>query len=144
MQDLNDVSHFVADVTHGGFSAAARALDAPKSRLSRRIAGQEEDLGVRLLQRSTRRLQVTEVGHDVYRHARAARSEGEAIDDIVLLRKAEPEGPVRSSAPSGMDGVICRSQPSLLARFPKLRVRAVLNFLAEALSPKSSAWEIAL
>lgn len=127
MQDLNDLSLFVAVVTHGGFSAAARALDAPKSRLSRRIAGLEEDLGVRLLERSTRRLQVTEVGHDVYRHARAAMSEAEAIDDIVLQRKAEPEGLVRVSAPPGMDRLISRSLPSLLARYPKLRVQVIVD-----------------
>ena len=127
MQDLNDLNLFVAVVTHGGFSAAARALDAPKSRLSRRIAGLEEDLGVRLLERSTRRLQVTEVGHDVYRHARAAMSEAEAIDDIVLRRKGEPEGLVRISAPPGMDRLISRSMPRLLARYPKLRVQVIVD-----------------
>lgn len=127
MQDLNDLNLFVAVVNHGGFSAAARALDAPKSRLSRRIAGLEEDLGVRLLERSTRRLQVTEVGQDVYRHARAAMSEAEAIDAIVLRRKGEPEGLVRISAPPGMDRLISRSMPRLLARYPKLRVQVIVE-----------------
>src|SRR4029453_8571275 len=108
-------------------SAAARALDAPKSKLSRRIAGLEEDLGVRLLERSTRRIQVTEVGHDVYRHARAAMSEAEAIDDIVLRSKAEPEGLVPISAPPGMDRLISRSLPRLLARYPKLRVQVIVD-----------------
>jgi DNA-binding transcriptional LysR family regulator len=127
MQDLNDLNLFVAVVTHGGFSAAARALDAPKSKLSRRIAGLEEDLGVRLLERSTRRIQVTEVGHDVYRHARAAMSEAEAIDDIVLQRKQEPQGLVRVAAPPGMDRLISRSLPALLARHPKLRVQVIVS-----------------
>lgn len=44
MQDLNDLNLFVAVVMHGGFSAAARALDAPKSKLSRRVAGLAEAL----------------------------------------------------------------------------------------------------
>lgn len=127
MQDLNDLNLFVAVVNHGGFSAAARALDAPKSKLSRRIAGLEEDLGVRLLERSTRRIQVTEVGHDVYRHARAAMFEAEAIDAIVLRRKAEPEGLVRISAPPGMDRLISESLPGLLARYPKLRVQVIVS-----------------
>ena len=127
MQDLNDLNLFVAVVAHGGFSAAARALDAPKSKLSRRIAGLEEDLGVRLLERSTRRIQVTEVGHDVYRHARAAMFEAEAIDAIVLRRKGEPEGLVRISAPPGMDRLISDSLPGLLARYPKLRVQVIVS-----------------
>lgn len=127
MQDLNDLNLFVAVVNHGGFSAAARALDAPKSRLSRRIAGLEQNLGVRLLERSTRRLQVTEVGRDVYRHAQAAMSEAQAIDDIVLRRKGEPEGLVRISAPPGMDRLISRSMPGLLTRYPKLRVQVIVD-----------------
>src|SRR3546814_3282360 len=55
MQDLNDLYYFSAVVDHGGFAAAERALGIPKSRLSRRISQLETELGVRLLQRSTRR-----------------------------------------------------------------------------------------
>src|SRR5512144_2735953 len=69
MQDLNDLYYFAMVVEHGGFAAAERALGIPKSRLSRRIAQLETDLGVRLLQRSTRRFAVTDVGNSVYRHA---------------------------------------------------------------------------
>lgn len=127
MQDLNDLNLFVAVVTHGGFSAAARALDAPKSKLSRRVAGLEQHLGVRLLERSTRRFQVTEVGEDVFRHARAAMTEAEAIDDIVLLRKAEAQGLVRIAAPPGVDRLISRSLPRLLQRHPKLRVQVIVS-----------------
>ena len=50
MQDLNDFAWFVQVVDHGGFAAAGRALDQPKSKLSRRIAQLEERLGVRLIQ----------------------------------------------------------------------------------------------
>jgi DNA-binding transcriptional LysR family regulator len=127
MQDLNDLNLFVAVVTHGGFSAAARALDAPKSRLSRRIAGLEEQLGVRLVERSTRRFHVTDVGEDVFRHARAAMSEAEAIDAIVLQRKGEPQGLVRVAAPPGVDRLISRSLPGLLTRHPKLRVQVIVS-----------------
>lgn len=62
MEDLNDLALFAAVVTHGGFSGAARALGIPKSRLSRRVAELEERVAVRLLQRSTRSVSVTEVG----------------------------------------------------------------------------------
>ncbi len=55
-------ARFVQVVDHGGFAAAGRALDQPKSKLSRRIAQLEERPGVRLIQRTTRQFAVTEVG----------------------------------------------------------------------------------
>ncbi len=89
MRDLNDLNFFAAVVANGGFSAAARALGSPKSRISRRLAALEAQLGVRLIERSTRRFKVTEVGQDVYQHARAALTEAEAIEDVVMRLKAE-------------------------------------------------------
>ena len=62
MQDLNDMLYFAEVAERGGFAAAGRALGIPKSRLSRRVAELEVQLGVRLLQRTTRRLALTEVG----------------------------------------------------------------------------------
>lgn len=69
MQDLNDLFYFVQVVDHGGYVTAGRSLGIPKSKLSRRILELEERLGVRLLQRSTRKLSVTEIGQEYYRHA---------------------------------------------------------------------------
>lgn len=71
MPDLNDLRLFVDVVEQGGFSAAARKLDVPRSRLSRRIGLLEEDLGVRLVQRTTRQFAVTEIGQEFYRHCLA-------------------------------------------------------------------------
>jgi DNA-binding transcriptional LysR family regulator len=62
MEDLNDIYFFASVVRHGGFSAAARAIGVEKTRLSRRIAALEKRLGVRLLQRTTRALALTEAG----------------------------------------------------------------------------------
>jgi Bacterial regulatory helix-turn-helix protein, lysR family len=61
MHDLNDLYYFVSVVDHGGFAAAGRALGLQKSKLSRRILQVEERLGVRLLNRSSRRFSVTEI-----------------------------------------------------------------------------------
>ncbi|MGA2950747.1 MAG: LysR substrate-binding domain-containing protein [Caulobacteraceae bacterium] len=127
MRDLNDLGLFAAVVAHGGFSAAARALDTPKSRLSRRVAALEQQLGVRLLERSTRRFRVTEIGQDVYRHARAAISEAEAIDEVVSRLRAEPQGLVRISCPLGLDRLIGAALPGFLARNPKLRVQILVG-----------------
>jgi molybdenum-dependent DNA-binding transcriptional regulator ModE len=70
MQDLNDYALFAEVILNGGFAAAGRALGMPKSTLSRRIAALETRLGVRLIERSTRRFRVTEVGQAFYERCR--------------------------------------------------------------------------
>ena len=90
MQDLNDLAWFVQVVDHGGFAAAGRALDQPKSKLSRRIAQLEERLGVRLIQRTTRQFAVTEVGHTFYQHCKAMLIEAEAAEQAVETLRSEP------------------------------------------------------
>jgi len=127
VRDLNDLSAFVAVVASGGFSAAARATGAPKSRISRRVAALEAQLGVQLIERSTRRFKVTDVGEDVYRHARAALSEAEAIDQAVLRLKAEPQGLVRVSCPIDTDRLLGVALPAFLAQHPKLRIQFVVS-----------------
>lgn len=127
MRDFNDLNFFAAVVAHGGFSAAARALAVPKSRLSRRVAALETRLGVRLIERSTRRFSVTEVGEDVYRHARAAIAEAEAIDEAAARLKAEPQGLVRVSCPQGPERLVAADLPRLLKLHPRLRVQAVVT-----------------
>jgi DNA-binding transcriptional LysR family regulator len=127
MRDLNDLALFAAVVANGGFSAAARALGAPKSRLSRRVAALEARLGVRLLERSTRRFKVTEVGQDVYRHARAALAEADAIDEVVSRLQAEPQGLVRISCPLDADRLLGAALPEFLARHPRLRLQVIVS-----------------
>src|SRR3546814_19476906 len=78
MQDLNDLYYFAMVVDHGGFAAAERALGIPKSRLSRRIIQLESEMGVRLLQRSTRRFAVTDVGTNVYPNTHTMLAESQA------------------------------------------------------------------
>lgn len=99
MQDLNDLYYFVQVVDHGGFAPAGRALGTPKSKLSRRIAGLEERLGMRLIQRSTRRFAVTEPGQAFYTHAKAMLVEAEAAEEAIRRRQSEPRGVVRMSCP---------------------------------------------
>ncbi len=99
MQDLNDLYYFVQVVDHGGFAPAGRALGLPKSTLSRRIALLEQRLGVRLIQRSTRRFMVTEIGQTYYGHCRAMLVEAEAAQDAIARSRAEPCGTVRMSCP---------------------------------------------
>jgi DNA-binding transcriptional LysR family regulator len=128
MQDLNDLYFFAAVVEHGGFSSAARALGVPKSRLSKRIAQLEERLGVRLLQRTTRRFVVTEVGERFYGHCRAVLEEARAAQDAVEELRAEPRGVVRLSCPiSVAQTVLAYILPEFMALYPKLQVRVLSN-----------------
>jgi DNA-binding transcriptional LysR family regulator len=127
LRDLNDLNFFAAVVANGGFSAASRALGAPKSRISRRVAALEQQLGVRLVERSTRRFKVTDVGQDVYRHARAAMAEAEAVDEVVSRLKAEPQGLVRVSCPLGMDRMLGGCLANFLSDHPKLRAQFLVG-----------------
>jgi DNA-binding transcriptional LysR family regulator len=102
MQDLNDLRYFVDVVEQNGFAAAARKLGMPRSRLSRRIGILEERLGVRLIQRSTRRFAVTEIGREYYRHCVAMVAEADAAQDVIDRTRSEPQGVVRVSCPSSM------------------------------------------
>ncbi len=102
MQDLNDLYLFVQAVDHGGFAAAARALGLQKSKVSRRIGLLEDRLGVRLIQRSTRRFSVTEIGQEYYRRCVAMLIEAEGAQTVIDQSRAEPCGIVRLSCPTGL------------------------------------------
>ena len=99
MEDLNDIYFFASVVRYGGFSAAARTIGVEKTRLSRRIAALEKRLGVRLLQRTTRALALTEAGQRFFERCVATVEEAqEAYDSVAQLRR-EPAGLVRLSSP---------------------------------------------
>ncbi|SLJ99269.1 LysR family transcriptional regulator [Novosphingobium mathurense] len=123
--DLNDYAYFAEVVAHGGFAAAGRALREPKSKLSRRIAGLEERVGLRLIERSTRRFRVTDTGLAFYERCRAILVEAEQAEALVLQAQAEPHGRIRFSCPTGMIGPISGLISSFLARYPKVRLQLV-------------------
>lgn len=102
MQDLNDLYFFVRVVEEGGFAAAARKLGMPRSRLSRRIGLLEERLGLRLIQRSTRRFAVSEIGREYHAHCVAMLVEAEAAQEVIDRVRARPQGIVRVSCPTAL------------------------------------------
>ena len=99
MRDLNDLYYFVQVADHGGFAPAGRALGIPKSKLSRRIALLEEALGVRLIQRSSRRFAITEIGQEYYQRCQAMLVEAESAQEVIDRTQGEPQGLVRLSCP---------------------------------------------
>jgi DNA-binding transcriptional LysR family regulator len=125
--DLNDLAYFAEIVTHGGFAAAGRALQEPKSKLSRRIAGLEERLGLRLIERSSRRFRVTETGQAFYERCRAMLAEAEQAEALVMQAQVEPHGRVRFSCPTGMVGPVSGVITSFLVRYPKVRLQLVVT-----------------
>ncbi|PLR31325.1 LysR family transcriptional regulator [Chimaeribacter coloradensis] len=123
--DLNDYRYFAEVVTHGGFAAAGRALHEPKSKLSRRIAGLEARLGVRLIERTSRRFRVTEVGQAFYLRCRAMLLEAEQAEAAVAEAQDAPHGLVRFSCPTGMVEVVSDIITGFLSRYPKVRLQLI-------------------
>ena len=122
--DLNDLQFFAIVVEHGGYAAAERALGIPKSRLSRRITQLETDLGVRLLQRSTRKFAVTDIGQSVYRHAQSMLAEAQAAREAVDRVSAEPRGLIKVSSPVALaQDMLAKLLPEFLAAHPQVRVQ---------------------
>lgn len=123
MEDLNDLALFAAVVTHGGFSGAARVLAIPKSRLSRRVAELEGRLGVRLLQRSTRSVSVTEVGAAFFAHCESMSASAMAAYEVAARAHAKPSGRLRVSCPVGVAHLfLAPVLPNFLLAYPDVRL----------------------
>jgi DNA-binding transcriptional LysR family regulator len=128
MQDLNDMLFFAEVVERGGFAAAGRALGVPKSRLSRRVAELEAQLGVRLLQRTTRKLSLTAIGETYLRHCLALRESAQAAADAVAEVQTEPRGTIRVVCPVTLaQTVLGDVLPIYLARHPQVQVDMEVN-----------------
>jgi len=123
MLDLNDVYYYAQVVEHQGITAAARALDVPKSSISRRILALEASLGARLIQRTSRRFVVTEIGAEFHRHALAMLVEAEAAENIVRRRTAEPSGTIRFSCSVAFAQLaLANLIPRFMALYPRVRI----------------------
>lgn len=124
MFNINDLHFFVLAVDQGGFAAAGRHLNLPKSTVSKRVAALETALGTQLIHRTSRSFVLTDVGKDVLDHARAAIAEAEAVRTVVHHRLAEPSGLVRltTSVPNAQYR-LAALLPVLARRYPKLRLQ---------------------
>jgi DNA-binding transcriptional LysR family regulator len=112
--DLNHVAIFARVVELESFTAAAKQLGLPKSSVSRTVTRLEDELGVRLLQRTTRKLHLTEAGRAYYERARVALVGLEEAASAATNLGAEPRGTVRMSAPTDMGNL---SFGDMVARF---------------------------
>ena len=96
--DLNEMAIFVKVVQTGSFIGASRALDIPKATISRKLAQLEETLGSRLLQRTTRKVNLTEVGRVYYEHCARILGDIEEANLMVTALQSVPSGTLRISA----------------------------------------------
>ncbi len=111
--EANDLLLFARIVEAGSLSRAAERVRLPKSTVSRRLALLEQRLGERLLQRTTRKLVVTEFGASLFEHARAVAEQVEAAGALAQHRQGQPSGRLRLSVPGdfaniGLHEVIAR------------------------------------
>jgi DNA-binding transcriptional LysR family regulator len=124
----NDLLLFARIVEAGSFSSAAQRLDLPKSTVSRRIALLEASVGERLLQRTTRRLMLTEFGASLLEHARKVAEEVEAAGALAQHRQAEPSGKLRISMPQDFANIVMADMmPRFLERYPAVSLELDLS-----------------
>ena len=122
--DLDDFYCFGLVVEHGGFSAAERATDIPKSKLSRRVFNLEEKLGVRLIQRSSRHFAVTDIGMNIYRHAQVMMNAAQSAHDLVDHLSEEPRGVIKISVPVTVaQSELAKILPNFLKTYPEIKVQ---------------------
>ncbi|MFV5591536.1 LysR substrate-binding domain-containing protein [Acinetobacter variabilis] len=128
LTDLDDFYCFAQVVEHGGFSAAERATDIPKSKLSRRVYNLEERLGVRLIQRSSRHFAVTDIGMNIYRHAQVMLSAAQAAHDLVDHLSTEPRGTIKVSLPVSIaQNEMAKILPDFLKKYPEIKVQMMIT-----------------
>ncbi len=123
-QRFEELASFAHVVEHGGFTAAERATGVPKSRLSRHLAQLEASMGVRLIQRSTRRFAVTDIGRQVLTHARAMLQEAEAAHTLTEEHSGAPRGIVRLACPPALLGAaVAPLLVAFLNAWPQVQLR---------------------
>ena len=124
----NDLLLFARIVEAGSFSMAAERVELPKSTVSRRIALLEARLGERLLQRTTRKLVLTEFGASLLEHARKVVDEVEAAGAMVQHRQQAPSGRLRISMPGDFANLGMTDMVSaFMRRYPAVTVELDLS-----------------
>ncbi|HEU4535261.1 MAG TPA: LysR family transcriptional regulator, partial [Polyangiaceae bacterium] len=127
MPSLDDMSLFVSVARHGGFSAAARALGVSKQGLSDRVAALEAELGVRLLERTTRSVRPTEAGARYFEQCQAMVALADEANAGARRAQVEPVGLLRvASTVSFGQAYVLEVVAEYVRRWPKVRVELLL------------------
>jgi len=128
IEGFNAIPIFIAVVEQGSFSGAARVLGISKSAVSKRINQLEDQLAVRLLQRTTRQIKLTEAGEHYYQHAfQAYQAATNAIDAVTQLQE-KPQGHLRLNVPMSFGRLhIAPLIPKFLQRYPDIHIDMVMD-----------------
>ncbi|CAB3809787.1 HTH-type transcriptional regulator DmlR [Paraburkholderia ultramafica] len=123
MLDLNDLYYFSVVVEKRGFSAAAESIGVPKGTLSKRLRALEQELGLRLANRTTRKFSLTEAGADFHEHCLRVMNEVRNAEQAAQARLSEPVGRVRITCATGivrmaLDDLL----PQFMAAHPKIDI----------------------
>jgi len=128
MDGFSAIPVFVAVVESSGFSPAAKLLGISKSAVSKRINQLEQNLGVKLLHRTTRKISLTEAGEHFYEHAAIANSAAKDAEDAVAQLQGEPQGRLRINTPMSFGRLhIAPFIPVFLKRYPKISIDMVMS-----------------
>lgn len=128
MQELQNMMIFAKVLEEGSFSRAAEQLGLAKSSVSKKVGELERELGVRLIQRSTRSLKVTEEGQALYQHCRQIRQQLELARETLSGFQATPQGTLRISvSPMFGNSLIAPLIPEFQHRFPEVSVELLYS-----------------
>ena len=128
MWSVDAIAVFVKVVEAGSFSTAARRLGIPKTTVSAKVAGLEKRLGVRLIQRTTRKLRMTEAGEKYFHHCAIATREVELGEAALQSAKEKPYGVLRVTAPVDFGrAVLPRIVRAYTAKYPDVSVELIVT-----------------
>jgi molybdenum-dependent DNA-binding transcriptional regulator ModE len=137
LRDFSDTAAFVKVVEEGSFTAAARVLKTPKTRISRKVQELERRLGIRLLNRTTRSLKLTEAGAVYFEHCASLVKDLEDAENAVAELQRHPRGWLRITAPHWLANY---ALAPLLSEFRRFYPEIYPHMLLGTRSPTSSRW----
>ena len=117
---MASLTAFVRVVESGGFTAAARRLNLSPTMVSNHVQALEDSLGVRLLNRTTRRVSLTEIGREYYERCSQILHELAEADEVASALQVNPRGRLRVYCHQGIDRFIAPVAARFLADYPEV------------------------
>lgn len=143
MDKLASIRAFIKVVEHGSFAEAARALRLSRSAASKQVIDLEQQLGIQLLNRTTRSVRPTENGHIYYEHCVAALAGLDEAEQAVTQLHAQPRGVLRVNAPMSFGTLhLGPATAEFMQHYPDLQIQLTLS--DEMLDPVQAGFDITL
>jgi DNA-binding transcriptional LysR family regulator len=126
--DLNEIAVFIKVVQTGSFSLAAKKLGMPNSTVSHKVSSLEKRLGITLIQRTTRKLNITPAGQAYFKRCLLGVEEISAAEQEIASIQGEPQGLLRITAPVELGSSVLPDLVSdYMQKYPKVRVEVILS-----------------